>query len=291
MSAVIAAKQLDELVLRALAEDLGSSDVTTAATIDPEAVGVATAVAKQELVLSGTEVFARCFHAVHPACRVEVLLPDGALAPAGTELLRVEGPTTALLAGERTALNFLQRLSGVATLTRSFVEAVGGRARVTDTRKTTPGLRALEREAVRHGGGHNHRNDLGSAVLIKDNHIAAVGGVAEAVRRARAHAPHTSKIEVEVTSLAELEEALGASADIVMLDNFDDDRVEAAVRLVRGGALIEVSGNVTLERAARLSRLGVDVISVGALTHSARAADISLRLRRQSDGVSPTPSA
>ncbi len=179
---------------------------------------------------------------------------------------------------ERTALNFLQHLSGIATLTRRFVDAAAGRARIVDTRKTTPGLRLLERQAVRHGGGHNHRNDLGSAVLIKDNHIAAAGSVTVAIHGARAYAPHTSKIEVEVTSQSELREALAAGADVILLDHFDDGAVHAAVSEVGGRAIVEVSGNVTLERASRLAQLGVDVISVGALTHSAPAADISLRL-------------
>jgi nicotinate-nucleotide pyrophosphorylase (carboxylating) len=271
-------KQLEQLVLTALLEDLAGGDLTTEATIDARQMAVASAVSKSELVLSGTDVFSMCFHAVHPGCRVECLALDGDLVAPGTEVLRAEGPARALLMAERTALNFLQHLSGIATLTRQFVGAVGGRARIADTRKTTPGLRVLERQAVRHGGGHNHRNDLGSAVLIKDNHIAAAGGVTLAVQRARAYAPHTSKIEVEVTSQSELAEALAARADVIMLDHFDDDAVQAAVSEVGGRALLEVSGNVTLERASRLAHFGVDVISVGALTHSAPAADISLRL-------------
>lgn len=271
-------KQLEELVLRALSEDLGGGDVTTDATIDPGQVAVATVVAKSELVLSGSDVFSLCFHAVHPGCRVESLARDGELVASGTEVLRAEGPTRALLMAERTALNFLQHLSGIATLTSTFVRAAGGKARIVDTRKTTPGLRLLERQAVRHGGGHNHRNDLGSAVLIKDNHIAAAGSVTVAIERARAHAPHTSRIEVEVTTQAELEEALAARAEVILLDHFDDDAVRTAVATTRGRALLEVSGNVQLERVSRLAELGIDVISVGALTHSAPAADLSLRL-------------
>ena len=273
------AKQLEQLVLAALLEDLAGGDLTTDATIDARQLAVASAVSKSELVLSGSEVFSMCFHAVHPGCRVECLASDGDLVPVGTEVLRAEGPTRALLMAERTALNFLQHLSGIATLTRSFVDAVGGRARVADTRKTTPGLRFLERQAVRHGGGHNHRNDLGSAVLIKDNHIAAAGSVTLAIQKARAYAPHTSRIEVEVTNESELGEALAAGAEVILLDHFDDAAVEAAVNQVRGRALLEVSGNVDLDRARRLAHFGIDVISVGALTHSAPAADISLRLR------------
>jgi len=275
---VTVTKQLEELVRNALWEDLAGGDVTTEATIDPEQIAIASAVAKAPLVLSGIDVFAMCFHAVHPGSRVEALVSEGDQVPAGTEVLRAEGPTRALLMAERTALNFLQHLSGIATLTRSFVDAVGGRVRIADTRKTTPGLRRLERQAVRHGGGHNHRNDLGAAVLIKDNHIAAAGNVTLAIEKARAFAAHTMKIEIEVTNLAELEQALAARADIVLLDHFDDAGVVAAVALSAGRALLEVSGNVGLERAERLARLGIDVISVGALTHSAPAADISLRL-------------
>jgi nicotinate-nucleotide pyrophosphorylase (carboxylating) len=183
---------------------------------------------------------------------------------------------------ERTALNFAQRMSGIATLARSYVRALpaGSKTRVTDTRKTTPGLRALERYAVRTGGAHNHRDTLGSAVMIKDNHIQAAGGIAVAVERARARAPHTSKIEVEVASLAELDQALAAGADIVMLDNFDKADVAAGVTRAKGKALVEVSGGITLERIAELAAAGVDVISSGALTHSAPSADIALDLER-----------
>jgi nicotinate-nucleotide pyrophosphorylase (carboxylating) len=186
------------------------------------------------------------------------------------------------LMAERTGLNFAQRLSGVATLTRTFVDAVpdGARLRIADTRKTTPGLRFLERYAVRVGGGHNHRDCLGSAVLIKDNHIVAAGGVRAAVERARAHAPHTSRIEIEVESLADLDEALAAGAEIVMLDNFDSQALRSAVEKARGRAIVEVSGGLTLARVKELAELGVDVASVGALTHSAPAADIGLDIER-----------
>ena len=193
----------------------------------------------------------------------------------------LEGPARSLLMGERTALNFVQRMSGTATLARACVDALpaGSKTRITDTRKTTPGLRALERYAVRAGGAFNHRNDLGSAVMIKDNHIVAAGGITAAVEKARARAPHTSKIEVEVTNLEQLEEALATGAEIVMLDNFDDELTKRAVERVRASShrpLIEASGGITLERIGRLATIGVDIISVGALTHSAPAADISL---------------
>jgi nicotinate-nucleotide pyrophosphorylase (carboxylating) len=278
---VIASHLLDDIVRRALAEDLAGGDLTSEAVVLPDAIAVADAIAKSKLVACGAQVFARAFYAVDPGVRVEQLVPDGTLVEPGRVLWRVEGNARSLLAAERTALNLAQRLSGTATLTQRFVDALpaGSPTRIADTRKTTPGLRALERYAVRMGGGKNHRDCLGSAVLIKDNHVAAAGSVTEAVRRARAYAPHTSRIEVEVDTLEQLDEALAAGADIIMLDNFDDARTELALTRARGKALIEVSGGITLERVARLGALGVDVISVGALTHSAPAADISLDLR------------
>jgi nicotinate-nucleotide pyrophosphorylase (carboxylating) len=191
---------------------------------------------------------------------------------------RVTGNARALLSAERTALNLVQRMSGVATLTRRFVDAAAGRCRITDTRKTTPGLRALQRYAVRCGGGHNHRNDLGSGVLIKENHIRCAGGVGPAITAARALAPHTMRVECEVTDLDELRQALDAAADVVLLDNMDDAQVQRAMEVVAGRATVEVSGNMSLPRVPRLAELGVDVISVGALTHSAPAADLSLQI-------------
>ena len=271
---------LDEIITCALREDLSGGDLTTEATVSAERRAVAKAVAHSTLVLAGSAAFARTFYLVDRGLRVESLKQDGERAEAGEALFIVEGPARSILLAERCALNFLQRLCGVATLTRRFVDALppGSKTRIADTRKTTPGLRALERLAVRAGGGHNHRNDLGSAVLIKDNHIVAAGGIRVAVERARRHAPHTSRIEVEVDSLPQFEEALAAGADIVLLDNFSDAAVEQAVTRGRGRALLEVSGGITLERVARLAAGGVDVISVGALTHSAPSADIGLDL-------------
>ncbi|OQX67797.1 MAG: nicotinate-nucleotide diphosphorylase (carboxylating) [Sorangiineae bacterium NIC37A_2] len=284
---MVSAWLMDEVIRRALEEDLAAGDLTSEALIPEDEWAIAEVFAKSELVLSGSDVFARTFYLVSPSSRVEQLVPDGQTVAPGTLLLRADGPSRELLMAERTALNFLQRLSGTATLTKKYVEAAGGRARITDTRKTTPGLRAFERAAVRHGGGHNHRDSLGSAVLIKENHIAAVGGIRIAVERARASAPHTSRVEIEVRNLEELDEALAAGADIIMLDNFDDASVERATQRARGKALIEVSGGLTLERIPRLAALGVDVMSVGALTHSAPAADISLLLRRLEGGPPP----
>jgi nicotinate-nucleotide pyrophosphorylase (carboxylating) len=276
----VIAANLARIVAAALAEDLSGGDITTEATVPKTARAIARARAKSPLVVAGGAVFARVFYEVDPGLRVELMVHDGQRAEPATVLWEVEGSARSILMAERTALNFAQRLCGIATLTRRFVDAVpaGSALRVVDTRKTTPGLRALERYAVRCGGGHNHRNDLGSAVLIKDNHIAAAGGIASAIAGARQHAAHTSRIEVEVESLSALEEALKAGADIVMLDNFAAQDIELAVKLCSGRALVEVSGGVTLERIAELARAGVDVVSSGALTHSAPAADISLDL-------------
>jgi nicotinate-nucleotide pyrophosphorylase (carboxylating) len=269
---------VDPIVDRALTEDLASGDVTTEACIDAEAQADARGVARGAIVACGAPVVARVFARIDPALRFEVAAGDGEKVAKGTVLWRVRGSARSILMGERVALNFAQRMSGVATATRTYVDAVpaGSRTRIIDTRKTTPGLRLLERYAVRAGGGKNHRDNLGSAVLIKDNHIAACGGVAKAIERARARAPHTSRIECEVDTLAQLDEALAARADIVLLDNMDTATVAEAVRRVAGRALLEASGGITLARVTELAQAGVDAISVGALTHSSPAADIGL---------------
>jgi nicotinate-nucleotide pyrophosphorylase (carboxylating) len=269
---------IDAIVKRALDEDLASGDVTTEACIGAAAIARARAVARSALVVCGGPVIARIFAAIDPGVSVEANTADGDRALAKTTLWTLTGSARSILIGERTALNLVQRMSGTATLARAFVDAIpsGASTRITDTRKTTPGLRALERYAVRIGGAKNQRDDLGSGVLIKDNHIAACGGIAQAIERARAHAPHTCKIECEVDSLAQLDLAVGAGADIVLLDNMDTETIREAVRRTRGKAIIEASGGVTLERVPELALAGVDVISVGALTHSAPAADIGL---------------
>ncbi len=271
---------LDAVIDRTLAEDLASGDVTSEALVPPEARAVARAVAKSALVVAGSVAFARVFYRVDPGVRVEQLVDDGVHVEAGTALWVVEGRARSLLAAERSALNFAQRLAGIATLTARFVRAVppGAKLRVVDTRKTTPGLRALERAAVRAGGGSNHRDNLGTAILIKDNHVALAGGIENAVRTARARAVHLTRVEVEVDTLEQLEQALTAGAEVVLLDNFSDAAIAEAVRRVAGRAVVEVSGGVRVERIAELARLGVDVGSVGALTHSAPAADISLEI-------------
>ena len=269
---------LQRIVAGALEEDLGSGDLTTAACIDPVAAGRAEIRARQALVFCGGEIVREVFCQIDPAVQIEQLRADGSALGAGECVLRLAGRAASILQGERVALNFAQRMSGVATLTRSFVAAVpaGCRTRIADTRKTTPGLRALERYAVRCGGGYNHRENLSSAVLIKDNHIAACGGVTPAIERARARAPHTSRVTCEVGNLHELAEALASSVDAVLLDNFDDETLPPAVAMVAGRAIVEVSGGVSRERVAFAAKAGVDVISVGALTHSAAAADLGL---------------
>jgi nicotinate-nucleotide pyrophosphorylase (carboxylating) len=269
---------LAETVRRALSEDIDRGDITTEACVEPTALGTATLNARERIVVCGLPIVEEVFAQIDLAVDVDFRAQDGDLLDAGTALATLDGPAASILLGERVALNFLQRLTGVSTMTRRFVDALpeGSATRITDTRKTTPGLRAFERYAVRCGGGHNHRDDLGAAILIKDNHIAAAGGCTQAIERARAHAPHTCRIECEVDTRPQLEEALAAGADIVMLDNFDDDAVRDALTLIDGRAIVEVSGGITLERVATLGALGVDVISVGALTHSSPSCDLGL---------------
>jgi nicotinate-nucleotide pyrophosphorylase (carboxylating) len=269
---------LQRIVVAALEEDLGSGDLTTAACIEPATQGRAEMRARQPLVFCGGEIVREVFRQVDPTVQTELLRLDATTVDPGQSVLRLEGSAASILHGERVALNFAQRMSGVATRTRAFVAAVpaGCNTRIADTRKTTPGLRALERYAVRCGGGYNHRENLSSAVLIKDNHIAACGGVRAAIERARARAPHTSRITCEVGNLHELAEALATGADAVLLDNFEDAALEQAVAMVAGRAIVEVSGGVNLERIATIARAGVDVISVGALTHSPGSVDLGL---------------
>jgi len=269
----------ERLVDLALEEDLILGDATSEATIEAAARGAGRFLAKEDLVLAGTAVAARVFEKLGATCRFD--RGDGVRVARGEEVGGAEGAVRALLAAERTALNFLQRLSGVATATRRCADALaaaGGRTRLLDTRKTTPGWRMLEKEAVRAGGGKNHRFSLGDGILVKDNHVAACGGVAEAVRRARASAGAMLKIEVEVVDLPGLDAAIAAGADIVLLDNMADDAIAEAVRRAAGRVLLEASGNMTLERLPRVAATGVDFVSIGAVTHGARAVDISFEL-------------
>lgn len=270
----------DVLLDLALREDIGGGDVTSIATISAERHAHGTFVAKAPGVISGLDLAANVFRRVDRDVIFTPLVADGDRVAAMKSIATIQGPARGILAGERVALNFLQRLSGIATLTARYVEAVRGTAaEIVDTRKTTPGMRALEKAAVRDGGGRNHRFGLTDGVLIKDNHLAAVGGphrVGRAVALARSWAPHTLRIEVEVTTLEELAEALDAGADIVMLDNMDIPAMRAAVAMTGGRALLEASGGVTLDTISEIASTGVDLISVGALTHSAPALDISL---------------
>ena len=275
---MIAPPTLERIVALALEEDFGRGDITTAACVDRQARGRAVMRAREPLVVCGIDVARTVFRQVDPELRFSALLSDGAPASRGADIVALDGRASSILHGERVALNFMQRLSAVATKTRACVAALpaGSKTRITDTRKTTPGLRALERYAVRCGGGHNHREDLAAAVLIKDNHVAASGGVRNAIQRAKAYAPHTSRILCEVDSLEQLNEALEAGADAIMLDNFDDEHVARAVALVSGRAILEVSGGVDEQRIPALATLGIDAISIGALTHSAGSVDLGL---------------
>jgi nicotinate-nucleotide pyrophosphorylase (carboxylating) len=276
----------EAIVDLALGEDIGTGDITTISTVPPGTNAIATLLLKQDGVISGLDVAEYVFARVDPEIAFEASVTNGAAVTAGTVIGQVRGSAHSLLTAERTALNLLQRLSGVATLTARYVSEIAGTtARVVDTRKTTPGLRLLEKRAVADGGGRNHRFGLSDGVLIKDNHLEAVGGadrVRRAVEQARQVAPHTLKIEVEVATLDELEEALAAKADIVMLDNMSTQEMAEAVRMrdqAGSPALLEASGGVTLSRLREIALTGVDYISVGALTHSAPALDISLELR------------
>lgn len=269
----------------ALAEDIGTGDVTSLATVPADRRATGTLLAKSTGVLSGLDAVRQVFRTVDPAIAFEALLRDGDAVEPGARIATVAGPARSLLTAERTALNMLQRLSGVATATARYVAGtVGTGAQIVDTRKTTPGMRLLEKRAVMDGGGRNHRFGLADGVLIKDNHLAAIGGadrITQAVRRARDLAPHTLKIEIEVTSLPGLREALDAGADIVMLDNMDTETMAEAVAIRDAHAhraLLEASGGITRERIPEIAATGVDLISVGALTHSSPALDISLDL-------------
>jgi nicotinate-nucleotide pyrophosphorylase (carboxylating) len=266
-----------ELVRRALAEDVQDGDVTTEATVDADRRAAGVFLAKSDCVIAGLDVAFEAFRQIAPAVTATAWKRDGDRCRSGDRIARVEGPARALLVGERTALNFLQRLSGIATRARQFVDASGGAITILDTRKTTPTLRALEKYAVRAGGATNHRAGLYDAVLIKDNHVRLAGGVAPAVDRARRARPRMP-IEVEAETLAQVDEALAARADVVLLDNMRTDDIRAAVARSRGRARIEISGGVTLERVPELASTGADFVSVGALTHSAPAADISFEI-------------
>ena len=265
------------LIELALAEDVGPGDRTAEACVPARARGAALIVAKEPLVVSGVSAAARVFRALDGECQLEPLLAEGDAVDAGAGVLRVRGRLRALLSAERTALNLLQRLCGVATLTHRYAQALRGtRTRLLDTRKTSPGMRELEKAAVRAGGGTNHRGALFDGILVKDNHAAAAGGIGEAVRRAKAAASPFLRVEAEVSTPEQIEEALAAGADLLLLDNLGDPELAAAVKQVAGRVPTEASGGVTLDRLQRIAACGVDYVSVGALTHSAPAVDLSL---------------
>jgi nicotinate-nucleotide pyrophosphorylase (carboxylating) len=269
---------IETIVRHALEEDISSGDVTSEACIDDQLKSEARAVARHEMVACGSAVVASVFEHVDKDLIFEQIVADGTLVKRGDVLWKITGRTRSILMGERVALNLAQRMTGIATFTHSFVQAIPDECetRITDTRKTTPGLRVLERYAVRTGGGYNHRDNLGSAVLIKDNHIAACGSITKAIASAKAYASHTCRIECEVDTLEQLDKVLASGVDIVLLDNMDTTTIVEAVRRAKGKAIIEASGGITLDRIADLARAGVDIISIGAITQSAPTADIGL---------------
>lgn len=272
---LMAFQQVKNLIQVAIEEDIGRGDVTTEATITEYVLSRARLITKQEMVLAGIDVFAEVYTVLDNSVHIWPHYKDGDLLSAGTLIADLEGSARSLLTGERVALNFLQRLSGIATLTRRYVDAVRGYdVTIVDTRKTTAGWRVLEKYAVRVGGGKNHRHDLGDGVLIKDNHIVAAGGIKQAVEMARRHSHHLLKIEVEVETLDQVQEALQAGAEVIMLDNMSLAMLAEGVKVIAGRAVVEASGGVSLESVVDVARTGVDLISVGRLTHSAPSADI-----------------
>ena len=267
-----------DVLERAFREDIPMGDITTDSTVPENESSKAYLLAKQEGVIAGLEACMEAFIMLDPQVKLESLVKDGQFIETGTKILLIEGNSRALLKAERTALNILQRLSGIASTTRLFVEKIiGYNAKVVDTRKTTPGLRILEKYAVRAGGGTNHRFSLSDGVLIKDNHIKVAGGIYKAVSAAKASIPHTVKIEVETENLQQVKEALDSGADIIMLDNMPPEIMREAVKLVDKKALTEASGNVSLETIQEIASTGVDIISIGAITHSVKAMDISMK--------------
>ena len=274
--------QADPILLSALREDISSEDVTTNAVMPIAIPGTVDLLCKEDGVIAGLPIFARVFALLDPEVKVTFFCQEGDAVSKGQRLAVVQGDIRVLLSGERVALNFLQRMSGIATYTRAVADRLNGaRTKLLDTRKTTPNLRLLEKYAVRVGGGHNHRFNLSDGVLLKDNHIAAAGGVKEAVAMAKAYAPFVRKIEVEVENLDMVRQAVEAGADIIMLDNMTHEEIKEALSLIQGRAETECSGNMTLDNVAALADLGVDYISCGALTHSAPILDLSLKnLRR-----------
>ena len=272
-------RSLDPLIDLAFEEDIGIGDITTESTVTPSQKGIGTLLAKSDGILAGLPIVERTFSKLDSGLSFHAFVNDGDTIRKGASIAEVRGNAKAILIGERTALNFLQRLSGVATLTSQFVKAVTAYdVQIVDTRKTTPGWRAIQKYAVRVGGGHNHRFGLYDGILIKDNHIVAAGGISNAVKSARLAAPHTTKIEVEVETIDQVKEALDVKADILLLDNMAPEMMRQVVKIVDKRAITEASGGITLDNVQTVASTGVDIISVGALTHSAMPMDISLNL-------------
>ena len=272
--------QVEQIITLALNEDIGTGDITTLSTIPADKTATGRFVAKEDMIICGIDLAAHIFGRIDPSIELKANFKDGDAVKKGDVIAVVSGNAQNVLTGERTALNFMQRLTGIATRTHASVaEVAGTNAKITDTRKTTPGLRVLEKYAVRVGGGTNHRFNLADGVLIKDNHIAVSGGIQNAVKNARAVIPHTLKIEVEVETKEQLAEALDAGADIIMLDNMSNDLMRECVGIVAGRALVEASGNMGEKSLREVAETGVDIISIGALTHTVKAADISLKFQ------------
>jgi len=275
-------QMIKEIVQRALKEDIWTGDITSETLLQPEEESRAKIIFKEDGIIAGIDLVFEVFKQLNDEIYINKLIEDGQKVEIGAAIAELKGPSIDILKGERTALNFLQRMSGIATITRRYVEAVHGLpVRITDTRKTTPGLRLLEKYAVRLGGAYNHRMGLYDAVLIKDNHLKAMGGILPAIKKAKESLPHTVKIEVEVEDLSGVKEALEAGADIIMLDNMEINKMIEAVRLIERRAIVEASGGVKLDNIYQVAATGVDLISVGALTHQIKALDISLNFTQE----------
>ena len=271
--------KIERILINALKEDIGFGDLTTDSLIPAGSIGEAHLIAKEELVLAGIEVFGKVFQLLSNDIELVYHYKDSQIVPINQEICIVSGPTEAILKGERTALNLLQRMSGIATLTKKYIDAIGSKeVRIVDTRKTVPGLRILDKYSVRMGGGYNHRLGLSDGILIKDNHIASVGSIKKSISLARNNVPHTLKIEIEVENLSDLENAIQSGADIILLDNMSPEMMHKSVRQNNGRAILEASGNINLDNIKEGAETGVDIISIGALTHSPRAVDLSLKI-------------
>ena len=273
-----------EIILNALREDIGSGDITTDSIADEKDIGYGSVIAKEDFILAGISIFKQVFWELSPEIEFNQYYEDGDLVRNGKIICNIKGSINVILKGERTALNFLQRMSGIATMTKRFVERISStKARIVDTRRTAPGLRILDKYAVRIGGGYNHRFGLYDGILIKDNHISAAGSIKKAIDMVKNHAPHILKIEVEVEDIEGLKEAIDSGADAVLLDNMNIDMIKEAVKITNGRVILEASGGINLENIEEVAKAGVDIISIGAITHSVKGVNISLELKRKGD--------